>query len=84
MDDAAIVGVPQRQGDLDAEAGDLAPVKRPAAGKLRFQTAAGNVFHRVEDLVVLLAVAVDLHDVRVMQLAERFDFGLEAFAKIEM
>ena len=84
MDDAAVVGVPQSQGDLDAEAGDLAPVERPAAGKLRLQAAAGNVFHRIKDLVVLLAVAEDLHNVRMMELAKRFDLRPKALAKVGM
>ena len=46
------------------------------------QTAAIHQFHRVEQLAVLFAVRVQLHDVRVPEAFERFDLRLEANSQI--
>ena len=82
MDHAAVVGVPQCPGDGDAELGHLPPLKRAAAANLLFQAAAGHEFHRIEDLLLLLAKAEDLHDVRMIELSQRLDLGLETLAEI--
>ena len=82
MDHAAVVGVPQCPGDGDAELGHLPPVKRAAAAKLLFQAAAGHEFHRIEDLLLLLAKAENLHDIRMIELSQGLDLGLETFAEV--
>ena len=82
MDHAAVVGVPQCPGDGDAELGHLPPLKRAAAGDLLLQAAAGHEFHGIEDMLFLFAKAEDLHDVRVIELSQGLDLGLESFAEV--
>ena len=82
MDHAAVVGVPQCPGNGDAELGHLPPLKRSAAAELLFQAAAGHEFHRVEDMFLILAKAENLHDVRMVELSQRLDLGLETVAEI--
>ena len=82
MDHAAVVGVPQGPGDGDAELGHLPPLKRAAAAELLFQAAAGHEFHGIEDLLLILAKAENPHDVRMVELSQRLDLGLETVAEV--
>ena len=82
MDYAAVVGVPQGPRDGNAELGHLPPGKHAAAAKLLLQAAAGHELHRVEDLLLVLAKAEDLHDVRMVELSQRLDLGLETVAEV--
>ena len=80
--DAAVVGVAEGLGHLDADPQHFAPGEDPPAAQLRFQAAAGDQFHGVEEVVALLAEAEEADDVRMIELAEGLDFGLEALAEV--
>ncbi len=82
MDHAAVVGVAQGLGQFDADPQHFAPGEDPPAAQLRFQAAAGDQFHGVEEVVALLAEAEEADDVRMVELAEGLDFGLEALAEV--
>jgi len=81
VDDAAVVGVLQRGADCDAHFGRFAPVKMPAGQQFVLQAAAVDVFHRVEEPPFFLAESEQADDVRMVQLAKRFDFYFESLAE---
>ena len=81
VDDAAVVGVTQRAARLDADPRHFAPIEMPTAPQLLLQTVSIDQFHRIEEQPLLLAEAKKPDDVRVAELAERLDFGLEPAAK---
>ena len=81
MDDAAIVGVAQGAADFDDDPHYFAPIETPAATQFFLQAVAVDQFHGVEQVRVLLAEAEQFDDVRMVEFAESFDFGLEAVAK---
>ena len=82
MNDAAVVGVAEGLGHLDADPQHFAPGEDPPAAQLRFQAAAGDQFHGVEEVVALLAEAEEADNVRMIEFAEGLDFGLEALAEV--
>ena len=82
MDHAAIVGVPQGPRDVDAELGHFPPGKHAAAAKLLLEAAAGDKLHRIEDMLLILAKAEDLHDVGMVELPQRLDLGLESLTEV--
>ena len=81
MDDASIVGVPQRPAGLDADLCHLAPVESPPVGQLLLEAAPVDQFHDVEEMFVLLAESEQPHDVWVIQLPQGLDLGLEPLAE---
>ena len=81
MDHAAVVGVLQRSARLNAVVDRLLPIEASSGLQFIFETAAVHQLHRVVEIVVLLAEAVEPYDIRVAQLAQRLDLGLEAVAK---
>lgn len=81
VDHAAIVGVLQRGADCDAHFGRFAPVEVPAGQQFVLQAASVDVFHRVEQPPFLLAESEQTDDVRMVQLAKRFDFHFESLAE---
>ena len=79
MDDALLVGVVQRVGDLGDQLGRLAR-RRAAAGQ---QVGQGHALDEVADQVghpVVLADLVDRHDRRVPQLGHAAGLAQEAVA----
>ncbi len=82
MDHAAVVGVPQRPSNGDAELGHLAPGKDATPAKLFFQAASGHEFHGIEDLLLIFAKTENLYDVGMIQLSQRLDLGLETVAEV--
>ncbi len=81
MDYPPVVGVPQRPADLDAQPGDLAPLETAAPAEFFLQAAPLDQLHGVKQHSVLLAEAEKLHNIGMVQLAKRLDFGLEALAE---
>src|SRR5690349_15505812 len=81
MDDAVIVGVLESLGELNAEMGRLAPGE-PAAGlQFVFDVRPLDQFHYVIQIAGLFAEAVEPDDVRMLELLERLDLGLESLTK---
>ncbi len=81
VDDAAVVGVAQRAADFDADPRHLAPIETPSPPQFLLQAAAVDQFHRIEQVPFLLAEAEQADDVRMVELAEGLDLGLEADAE---
>ena len=81
VDHAPVVRVAECAAGLDADPGHLAPVEMPPLPQLLFQAVANDQFHGIEQMPVLLAEAEQADDVRMVQLAEGFDFSLEADAE---
>ena len=82
VDHAAVVGVAQGPGDINADPRHVPPGEGPPAVQLLFQAAAGDQFHGVEEVLVLVAEAEQPDDVRMVELSQGFDFRLEAMAEI--
>ena len=81
MDHSAVVGMAQRAADIDDEADYLAPIEAPAAADFFLQAVAVDQFHGIENSCIIFAEAEEFDDVRVVEFAEGFDFGLEPAAK---
>ena len=71
----------ERERKLNCDVRHFAPIEPPARLELVLQADAFDQLHRIEQHAVLLAVAVQPHDAVVPQCFERFDLGLEPFAK---
>ena len=82
VDHAAVVGVAQGPGDIHADPRHVPPGEGPPAVQFLFQAAAGDQFHGVEEVLVLVAEAEQPDDVRMVELSQGFDFRLEAMAEI--
>ena len=82
MDDAAVVGVAEGLGQLDADPQHFAPGEDPPAAQLGFEAVAGDQFHGVEEVVALLAEAEEADDMGMVELAEGLDLRLEAVAEV--
>ena len=81
MDHPTVVCVAERAADFDGDPCHLAPIEMPAMPQFLFQAVPLDQFHRVEQMPFLFAKPKQPHDVGMIELAERFDFGLETIPK---
>jgi len=77
VDDAAVVGVLEGQGELADEAGgEVRRLGLAIHGAI--ERAAGDVFEDAVGLAGVVADFIDLHDMGIGEAGSGFDFGAEA------
>src|SRR5262249_43059144 len=84
VNDAAIMGVLERRGNLPGEDEDVGP-GNPATGVAqRVEAGAVDVLHRIIESAVLHAGVIKAYDVGMVELAEDVNLALEALLKADL
>jgi len=81
MNHAVVMGQLESPAQLDRDFGHLAPREPSTRENLFFQARAGDQLHGIEQRPGLFTVAVEPHNIRMAQLFERLDLGLEPQSK---
>src|SRR5437868_9566243 len=84
MKEARLVRLVERRRDLAGDRQGLPWLQRPAPAENRGQVRAPEIAHRQPEAAALLARAVDLGDVRVLDTLRVDGFAQESFADLSV